>query len=56
MNSARFAGKHGDDEANNRRLLELMEQVDRRDARFVSVLALASPFGPTRTFTGTARA
>lgn len=53
VNSARFAGKHGDDEANNRRLLELMEQVDRRDARFVSVLALASPFGPTRTFIGT---
>ncbi|NLX82663.1 MAG: ribonuclease PH [Clostridiales bacterium] len=52
VTSARFAGKHGDDQANNRRLLELMEQLDERAARFVSVLALASPFAPTQVFTG----
>lgn len=39
--SARFAGGHGDDAANNRVLLEKMENVpdDRRGAAFVSVIA-----------------
>jgi XTP/dITP diphosphohydrolase len=45
--SARFAGAHGDDAANNRLLLEKMRLVpeDRRGARFVCALALARPDG-----------
>ena len=53
VNSARFAGVHGDDEANNHLLLKQMAGHEDRRARFVSVLALASPFAPTRTFSGT---
>lgn len=45
--SARFAGTHGDDAANNRVLLERLAGVpdDRRGARFVCALALARPDG-----------
>jgi XTP/dITP diphosphohydrolase len=45
--SARFAGAHGDDAANNRLLLERMAHVpdDQRGARFVCALALARPDG-----------
>jgi XTP/dITP diphosphohydrolase len=47
VRSARFAGAHGDDGANNARLLEVMRDVpdDRRGARFVCALALARPDG-----------
>ena len=40
--SARFAGAHGDDAANNQKLLELLQGVPepRRSARFVCVLVL----------------
>lgn len=45
--SARFAGAHGDDAANNRVLLERMARVpdSERGARFVCALALARPDG-----------
>lgn len=45
--SARFAGAHGDDAANNRALLERMARVpdSERGARFVCALALARPDG-----------
>lgn len=45
--SARFAGVHGDDAANNARLLQLLSDVpdERRNARFVCALALATPDG-----------
>ena len=45
--SARFAGRHGDDAANNARLLEVLRDVpdERRGARFVCALALARPDG-----------
>ena len=45
IRSARFAGGHGDDAANNRKLLRLLEGVppSRRRARYRCVLALASP-------------
>lgn len=48
--SARFAGEHGDDEANNRKLLEALASVDdsRRGAAFVCHLALADPDGTIR--------
>jgi XTP/dITP diphosphohydrolase len=45
--SARYAGKQGDDEANNQRLLAELGPLedDQRDAYYVCVMALASPEG-----------
>ena len=45
VRSARFAGRHGNDHANNAKLLRLLEGLppSRRVARFRCVLALASP-------------
>ena len=45
VRSARFAGRHGDDQANNAKLLRLLNGLpaSRRHARFCCVLALASP-------------
>lgn len=52
--SARYAGVHGDDEANNRKLLAEMEGVpaERRAARFVSVVCLLLPDGRALTVEG----
>lgn len=52
--SARLSGKHGDDAANRRRLLELMEKVPEgaRGARFVSVITLMFPDGSYITARG----
>jgi XTP/dITP diphosphohydrolase len=58
VHSARFAGTHGDDEANNRRLLEELETVPdaERGARFFCALALARPDGEIEArFEGSAR-
>ncbi|MCE9593877.1 MAG: non-canonical purine NTP pyrophosphatase [Planctomycetes bacterium] len=58
VRSARFAGKHGDDAANNAHLLELLANVPRaqRGARFVCALALARPDGSVAlVIEGTAR-
>ena len=45
VRSARFAGGHGDDQANNQRLLRLLgtRPMNRRQARYRCVLALAGP-------------
>mgnify|MGYP001608153758 FL=1 len=45
VRSARFAGRHGDDHANNAKLLRALRGVPdtQRDARYRCVLALASP-------------
>ncbi len=45
--SARFAGEHGNDEKNNRKLLKLLSDVDvpERTARFVSVVCCVFPNG-----------
>ena len=45
--SARYAGGHGDDDANNRKLLEALADVpdERRGAAFVCALAVADPTG-----------
>jgi len=47
--SARFAGVDGDDEANNRKLVELIKDVpfEERTARFVSVITMVFPDGET---------
>ena len=47
MYSARYAGTHGDDAANNRKLLAELAPLpdDRRAAYYVCVAALASPAG-----------
>lgn len=48
--SARYAGKHGDDFANNAKLLAELEKIDddKRTAAFVCSLALADPQGNVR--------
>ncbi len=48
--SARFAGVHGDDEANNRKVIEALVDVpdERRGGAFVCALALADPLGQVR--------
>ena len=47
VHSARFAGTHGDDAGNNRKLLEALADVplEQRGARFVCCLCVASPTG-----------
>ncbi|MEG0178828.1 MAG: XTP/dITP diphosphatase [Oscillospiraceae bacterium] len=52
--SARYCGHHGDDEANNDKLLYNMQNVpcDKRTARFVSVIAVVLPNGEYITATG----
>jgi len=45
VHSARFAGAHGDDRANNALLLERLAGTRERGARFVCALALARPDG-----------
>jgi XTP/dITP diphosphohydrolase len=52
VRSARYAGGHGDDEANLRLVLERLEGVVDRTARFVCVAALALPDGRARTVEG----
>lgn len=50
VHSARYSGRHGDDEANNRLLLERLSDVpdEKRGAAFVCALALADPSGEIR--------
>ncbi|NLC32630.1 MAG: ribonuclease PH [Clostridiales bacterium] len=53
IHSARFAGKHGDDKANNELLIDKLKDIEMpRTAQFVSAIALAHPFMPTRLFQG----
>lgn len=55
VRSARFAGGHGDDHANNAKLLRMLEGLPapKRRARFRCVLALASPTGVLAVTEGT---
>ncbi|HLH43521.1 MAG TPA: RdgB/HAM1 family non-canonical purine NTP pyrophosphatase [Bryobacteraceae bacterium] len=50
--SARYAGPHASDEANNALLLKLLEGVENRAARFVCVIALARNGELISTFHG----
>ncbi len=54
VNSARYAGGHGDDPANNSKLLSEMEQIndENRQAAFHCVIALAWPDGRCENFDG----
>ena len=52
VRSARYAGTHGDDEANLALVLERMAGVADRRARFVCVAALVTPDGSPFTATG----
>lgn len=45
VRSARYSGVHGDDAANNRKLIEAMKGVEDRSARYMCALALADPTG-----------
>lgn len=47
VNSARYAGVHGDDAANRKKLLEKMKDIpwDQRTAHFVTVITLVYPDG-----------
>ncbi len=53
--SARYAGRHGDDEANNRKLIADLApfQGEERRGRYVCVVALAWPDGKAVTAEGT---
>lgn len=57
VHSARYCGRHGDDEANNDKLLREMEEIpdERRGARFVSVICICKPDGSFRTYRGECR-
>lgn len=52
VHSARYAGSHGDDEANLALVLQRMAGVDHRAARFVCAAALVSPDGREWTTEG----
>jgi XTP/dITP diphosphohydrolase len=52
VRSARYAGAHGDDGANNRLLLQNMTGVTDRMCKFVCAMALALPAEKTRVVTG----
>lgn len=55
--SARYAGEHGNDQANNQKLLERMSDIpdDQRTAYFISVIAFANTDGSVHTFSGTCK-
>jgi len=52
VHSARYGGVHGDNAANNRKLLTALEGQVNRLARFRCVIALASPEGEVRCVSG----
>ncbi|NLI20217.1 MAG: ribonuclease PH [Clostridiales bacterium] len=54
VRSARYAGGHGDDGANNRLLVSRMQGVDDRRCKFVCAMALALPGAETRVALGEA--
>ena len=52
VRSARFAGSHGDDDANLALVLDRLEGVDHRRGRFVCAAALVTPDGDEETVRG----
>ena len=47
--SARYSGTHGDDQANNRKLLKELEGIEDRGAHYTCAIALVWPDGKTVT-------
>ncbi len=52
VHSARYAGSHGDSDANNALLLKNMQGVTDRSCKFVCAMALAMPGADTRVVVG----
>ncbi|MFP4229319.1 MAG: RdgB/HAM1 family non-canonical purine NTP pyrophosphatase [Salinivenus sp.] len=52
VHTARFAGPDATPEDNKHKLLDVLDGVDDRRARFRTVVALVAPNGTTRTFEG----
>lgn len=50
--SARYCGRHGDDEANNRLLLKNMEEMTDRRAYYTCAMVIAYPDGHTKEAEG----
>lgn len=50
--SARYAGHHGDDEANNEKLIAALQGVENRKAHYICALALVYPDGHSITAEG----
>lgn len=55
IRSRRYFGERAKPRERNAKLLALMEEAPQRDARFVCVVALAYPGGPTELFEGIVR-
>jgi XTP/dITP diphosphohydrolase len=55
VRSRRYFGEHSTPDERNRHLLALLDEAPQRDARFVCVVALAYPGGPTELFEGIVR-
>ncbi len=55
VRSRRYFGERAGPAERNAKLLALMEEAPQRDARFVCVVALAYPGGPTELFEGICR-
>ena len=55
VRSRRYFGEHAKAEERNAKLLALLAEAPQRDARFVCVVALAHPGGPTELFEGVVR-
>lgn len=53
VRSARYAGEHATDAANNALLLDRLRGIENRAARFVCVIALMLEGKPVKTFRGT---
>ncbi len=51
--SARFSGVHGDDKANNRKLLREMENINDRDAEFICAISCVFPNDTSNFITAT---
>jgi XTP/dITP diphosphohydrolase len=52
VRSARYAGEGATDRENNHKLLEMMKDVEERDASFMCTIAIAVPAGPALIYEG----
>jgi len=52
VRSARYAGEGAADRENNHKLLEVMKDVNKRNANFMCIIAIAVPAGPALIYEG----